>query len=208
MPSPSIGGVQWRRLIRNQGCGPTLPDSLSTMPLSFEKKREREGDRGKGVGKKEGADSYVYADMYFKASISPTLRRFVIGVGCILRYFRFTMASLPPYLIPGGRRSNESPKHCVESIPTPTFSYSFSKQRIVTGFETDESRSIFEGRTNFRNEKSREILTLRYLDCNLRSQTFSLFLSLSFSLSFYRETKVASRSEILETWHQTYSNTR
>lgn len=166
------------------------------------KEREREGDRGKGVGEKEGADSYVYADMYFKASISPTLRRFVIGVGCILRYFRFTMASLPPYLIPGGRRSNESPKHCVESIPTPTFSYSFSKQRIVTGFETDESRSIFEGRTNFRNEKSREILTLRYLDCNLRSQTFSL------SLSFYQETKVASRSEILETWHQTYSNTR
>lgn len=154
MPSPSIGRVQWRRLIRNQGCGPTLPDSLSTMPLSFEKKSEREGDRGKGVGEKEGADSYVYADMYFKASISPTLRRFVIGVGCILRYFRFTMASLPPYLIPGGRRSNESPKHCVESIPTPTFSYSFSKQRIVTGFETDESRSIFEGRTNFRNEKS------------------------------------------------------
>lgn len=39
------------------------------------KEREREG-RG---GQKEGADSYVYADMYFKASISPTLRRFVMG---------------------------------------------------------------------------------------------------------------------------------
>lgn len=75
VPSPSTNRVQWR-LIRNQGCGPTLPDSLSTMPLSFEKKkREREG---KG-GQKEGADSYVYADMYFKASISPTLRRFVMG---------------------------------------------------------------------------------------------------------------------------------
>lgn len=36
----------------------------------------KKGGRGE---EKEGADSYVYADMYFKASISPTLRRFVMG---------------------------------------------------------------------------------------------------------------------------------
>lgn len=70
MLDPSSDRVQ-RGLIRNPGCGPTLPDSLSTMPLSFEKKKE-------GGGQKEGADSYEYADMYFKASISPIRRRLVM----------------------------------------------------------------------------------------------------------------------------------
>lgn len=114
MPSPSTDGVQWG-LIRNQGCGPTLPDSLSTMPLSFEKKSED------GGGQKEGADSYVYADMYFKASISPTLRRFVMGrVYIALLSIHNGFSTTPDHI--RGRGSNESPKHCMESITTPTLS--------------------------------------------------------------------------------------
>lgn len=117
VPSPSTNRVQWR-LIRNQGCGPTLPDSLSTMPLSFEKKREREKGR---VDRKKGPIA-TYMQICILKHRYHLHSDASLWVGCILRYFRFTMASLPPYLILGGRRSNESPKHCVESIPTPTSS--------------------------------------------------------------------------------------
>lgn len=110
VPSPSSGGVQWR-LIRNQGCGPTLPDSLSTMPLSFEKKEE-------GVKRKKGPIA-TYMQICILKHRYHLHSDASLWVGCILRYFRFTMASLPPQLILGGRDSNESPKHCLESIPTP-----------------------------------------------------------------------------------------
>lgn len=130
-----------------------------------ERKREREW-----VGEKEGADSYVYADMYFKASISPTLRRFVIGVGCILRYFRFTMASLPPYLILGGRRSNESPKHCVESIPrADIFVFDVFEATPIaspTNFSIVTRFFIFQDGWNIGNEKSTgnlDIATISWL---------------------------------------------
>lgn len=41
------------------------------------KRREKRGWRIKRKGGGRGVDGYVYADMYFKASISPILRRFV-----------------------------------------------------------------------------------------------------------------------------------
>lgn len=142
------------------------------------------------MGEKEGADSYVYADMYFKASISPTLRRFVIGVGCILRYFRFTMASLPPYLIPGGRRSNESPKHCVESIPrADIFVFDVFEATPIaspTNFSIVTRFFIFQDGWNIGKNQLEILISLRYLDCNLRSQTFALALFLSLSPSIKR----------------------
>lgn len=82
-------------------CGPTLPNSLSTMPLSL----QREGD-----GRRESVDFHVYADMYFKTSISTAPR----PRERILRYFRFTMEDAnPPSILP---RAGVAMNHCEQSI--------------------------------------------------------------------------------------------
>lgn len=83
-------------------CGPTLPNSLSTMPLSL----QREGDEVEGR-----ADFLcVYADMYFKTSISTALR----PRERVLRYFRFTMEDAnPPSMLP---RAGVAMNHCEQSI--------------------------------------------------------------------------------------------
>lgn len=81
--------------------GPTLPNSLSTMPLSL----QREGD-----GRRESVDFHVYADMYFKTSISTAPR----PRERILRYFRFTMEDAnPPSILP---RAGVAMNHCERSI--------------------------------------------------------------------------------------------
>lgn len=57
--SPEYGGALRRGCGIYPRRGPTLPDSLNTVPLSL----QREDDR-------ESVDFHVYADMYFKTSIS------------------------------------------------------------------------------------------------------------------------------------------
>lgn len=82
--SPEYGGALRRGCGIYPRRGPTLPDSLNTVPLSL----QREDDR-------ESVDFHVYADMYFKTSIS-TAPRPRLRERCVWRYFRFTIEMPSP----------------------------------------------------------------------------------------------------------------